>query len=456
MNKQSLLWIGPLLSFALGVFLSSIGMSSEIAWTAGVTLLCAIWWVSEALPIPATSLLPFVLLPIGGVLDHKQVSSALGSHVILLLMGAFMLSKGIEKSRLHERLALYMVRVCGNHSAFRLILGFMLASAFLSMWMSNTATTLMLLPIALAVLAHAGNVRFSVVLMLGIAYAASLGGVGTPIGTPPNIIFMSVYQETTGSEYSFTQWMELGVPIVVLGIPFMALWLSRGVKLDKAIELPEVSQWSKAEKRTLLVFGLTALGWLTRKEPFGGWSGLLGIPSAGDATVALAAVMAMFLISDGKKGRLLDWDTAKDIPWGMLLLFAGGIAIAKAFVASGLSQQLGAALVGLKSLPPFLLMLTVCLAVTFMTEMTSNTATATLLMPVLASASMAIGKDPAYLMIPAVISASCAFMLPVATAPNAIVYSTGKFSMQDMAREGVTLNFGLACIVSLMCWLQLG
>jgi sodium-dependent dicarboxylate transporter 2/3/5 len=288
-----------------------------------------------------------------------------------------------------------------------------------------------------------------------------LGGVGTPIGTPPNIIFMSVYEETQGVEYSFIEWMKTGIPIVTVAIPVMALWLARGIKTVGNIDLPEPGHWTKAEKRVLAIFGTVALAWIFR--PF--WTAWLGITTISDSTIAVAGVVAMFLVNSGNdngevdaKGnneKLLDWKTANDIPWGMLLLFAGGICIAKAFMASGLSVVMGTWLTGLSTLPVLLLMLCICLFVTFLTEITSNTATSTLLMPILAAAGLAVGVDPKLLMIPAAISASCAFMLPVATAPNAIAYSTEKFDIKTMAREGIVLNILVACVVSVVCYATL-
>ena len=455
LTKQSFIVLAPLLAFAFYFFLLSMGLAEKPATAAAITLLTVIWWVSEAIPIPATSLVPFALLPMFGVVDHKTVASSLGSHVILLLMGAFMLSKAIEKSGAHHRLAVYMVRLVGVSSGRRLVLGFMLASGLLSMWISNTATTLIMLPIALAILAHIDNKELKVALILGIAYAASVGGIGTPIGTPPNVIFMGIYEEHTGREFGFLSWMKIGVPIVLIALPLMAWWLTRNVKLDQEIKLPEQGQWRSEEKRTLWVFGLTALAWITRKEPFGGWSDLLTIPIAGDSTVALLAVVLMFLIPNGKGSRLLDWDTAKTIPWGMLLLFAGGIAIAKGFVASGLSQLLGEWLSSLASLPVIVMLLTICLVVTYLTEITSNTATATLLMPILAVAAISAGYDPMVLMIPAAMCASCAFMLPVATAPNAIAYGTGELEIKDMVKEGAILSFIMSCLIAIVCYLFL-
>ena len=364
-----------------------------------------------------------------------------------------MLSKSLEKSGVHKRLAVYMVKLAGGNSGRRVVIGFMLASALLSMWISNTATVLMLIPIALAVLQDSDDKAMGAALIMGIAYAASLGGIGTPIGTPPNIIFMSVYQEMTGQEVDFISWMKIAMPIVIIGIPIIAFWLTRNVSSQQEFHLPSVGMWRPAERRVLIVFGLIATAWMTRKL----WSEWFNLASVGDSTIALLGVVFMFMIPNGEKEeRLLDWKTAKDIPWGMLLLFAGGIVIAKAFTASGLSEQLGNALSGLSSLPTWALILSLCLFVTFLTEITSNTATTTLLMPVLAVAGIATGIEPKLLMIPATISASCAFMLPVATAPNAIAYGTGAFQIKDMAREGFVLNIVLAFVVTIVCYFMLG
>ncbi|MEX2963246.1 DASS family sodium-coupled anion symporter [Microbulbifer sp. TYP-18] len=454
-TRKHFIVLGPVLAVIFYGLLDYLGMPYLPAVTAAITLLTVIWWVTEALPIPATSLVPFVLLPLFGVADHKLVASALGSHVILLLMGAFMLSKALENSGAHERLALYMLKLVGVSSGRRLVLGFMLASGLLSMWISNTATTLMMLPIALAILSRVDNHRLTVALILGIAYAASLGGVGTPIGTPPNVIFMGIYEEVTGREFSFVNWLGIGLPVVLVTLPLMALWLTRSIRLDKSIEPPQVGDWRPEERRTLAVFALAILCWVTRKEPFGGWSGLFGVEGAGDGTVALGAVVLMFMVPNGRGGRLLDWQSAERVPWGMLLLFAGGIAIAKGFQASGLSDMMGAGLAFLTAMPLWLMLVLLCLSVTFLTEITSNTATATLLMPILAVAAESAGLDPMVLMIPAAMCASCAFMLPVATAPNAIAYGTGKVKIQEMVREGVVLSVLASLIIAGMSGLLL-
>lgn len=450
--------IAFLMSAVLFATLFILNQPIQIASTASITLLIAILWVTEALPIPVTSLIPFFAFPMAGILTYQQAASSLGSHIILLLMGAFMLSKSLEKSNVHTRLAVYMLKLTGADSSRGLVLGFMLTAAVLSMWISNTATALMLLPIALAIVPHIKCQRTIVAMLLGIAYAASLGGVGTPIGTPTNIIFMSVYSESQGVEIDFLEWMKTGIPIVVICIPLMAMWLTRGLgKLDDC-KLPEVTHWQTAEKRVLIVFAGIAIAWILR--PY--WTQWFSMPNVGDSTIALAGVVLMFLVpsSTAKERRqssaskdndsLLDWQTASSIPWGMLLLFAGGICIAKAFLASGLSDLMGMWLTGLSTLPVLLLVLSICLFVTFLTEITSNVATATLLMPILLTAGLAADIDPVLLMMPAAISASCAFMLPVATAPNAIVYGTEKFKIKTMAREGLILNIGVAVVVAVV------
>ncbi|MBT8472816.1 MAG: SLC13 family permease [Marinicaulis sp.] len=447
--------LGLAFAAACGALAHVLGLPEKITATIAITALTAFWWVSEALPIPATSLVPFALFPLAGVLDQRQAAAALGSYVIILLMASFMLSKALEKSGAHERLALYMINLVGT-SGRRLVIGFMLAAALLSMWISNTATTLMLATMALAIIARTDNPKLAVPLLLGIAFAASLGGTATLIGTPPNLIFAENYLQATGDEFSFSQWMKIGLPIVIIGVPIMGLWLTRSMGGVTAPELRDPGPWRVDERRTLMVFAIAIALWVTRAEPFGGWSGALSMTGAGDSTVAVFAVILMFLVPDGKGGALLDWKSAGDIPWGMLLLFAGGICIASGFRASGLDQLIGANLAGLANMPVFLMMLGLCLSVTFLTEMTSNTATANLLMPILAAVATGAGIAPELLMIPAVISCSCAFMLPVATAPNAIVYGTGHVSIAEMAREGVFLNIIVAVIVSSVCWVLLG
>ena len=449
------LLLGPLLATSTFFSLSFVGWESSACWTAAITIICATWWIFESIPIPATSLIPIAALPIVGVLTPAQIGQAYGSPLVLLLMGGFILSTAMEKSGAHRRVALSMVNLFGGTSSRRLVFGFMAAAAVLSMWISNTATTLMLLPVALAVIERSKDKDLAIPLLLGIAYAASVGGIGTPIGTPPNLVFREIYEQTTGTEVGFLTWMIWGIPVVLIFVPIIGIWLTRSLTFKGEIYMPAVGQWQTEEKRVFIVFSLTALAWITRGQPFGGWSTWLDVPGANDASVALIAVVAMFLIPDGKGSKLLDWETAVKIPWGMLILFGGGIAIAQGFVVSGLSAYLGDALAGLAGWPVLMMMAIICLCITFLTEMTSNTATTTLMMPILAAAAIAAEIDPALLMVPAAMSASCAFMLPVATAPNTIVFSTGRFTTALMAREGSVLNLIGVLVISVTCYLLL-
>ncbi len=463
--------LGPTLGVLAGVGVAAAGLGAPAAWTAAVTALCAVWWVTEPVPVPVTSLVPFALLPLTGVLDHKAVAESYGHTLILLLLGGFMLSVAIERAGAHRRMAVALVRLVGRRGQRGLVLGFMLATALSSMWISNTATTLMMLPVAAAVLeqAEARGQREGLrrPLMLGIAYSASIGGLGTPVGTPPNVIFLGVYKEMTGAAMSFLEWMAIGVPVVVVLLPLAWLWLTRGLpKQAGSFDLPHPGPWRSREARVLVVGALTALAWITRTAPFGGWTAQVGAPGVGDSTIALGAVVLLFLLPSGEPGtddrpgpRLLSWDEARLIPWGLLLLFGGGIAIARAFDASGLASACGRFLaedLGVASWPVVVMTAALALVVTFLTEVTSNTATTTLLMPVLAAAGLAAGIDPALLMIPATLSASCAFMLPVATAPNAIIYGSGEVSTAEMAREGVGVNVLGAVVITVACVVLLG
>lgn len=438
------------------------GMTSAQSWTAAVTALCATWWISESLPLPVTSLVPLAVFPLAGVLTDGEAAASYGHPLVLLFMGGFMLSRAAEHCGAHRQLAGGILRLVGATSGRRIVLGFMLATAFCSMWISNTATALMMLPVALAVLEQDKSGKLATPLMLGIAYAASIGGLATPIGTPPNGSCIAVYEEITGQGISFSQWMTFA--IVVTGVMLVAAWLHLTFRLTDvaAVQIQAAERWTTAQKRMLAVFGLTALAWITLEIPFGGWSQWTGQTAAGkstvgDSTVALAAVVILFLVPSGDKPgrRLLDWNTAVQIPWGILLLFGGGIAIAAAFESSGLSGAIGNQLVGMKEWPIILVIGVANLAVTFLTEVTSNTATANVLLPVLGGAAKAADIHPALLMIPAALSASCAFMLPVATPPNAVVFGSGRIRMADMARTGVVLNLVGVVVITLVCWLLL-
>ena len=487
-TRALLTLLGPLA--AVICFLLLNAHSRPLRLTAALTVWVAIWWLTECIDAAITALLPLALLPILGVLTPVEVAQSYGNELILLLAGGFMLSGALESSGAHRRLAFGLLRLCGAHSGAHLIWGFAIATGFLSMWISNTATTLMMLPVALAILTHYPDQRLRAPLILAIAYSASLGGMGTPMGTPPNLVFMAAYEQTTGVRFGFVEWLKIGLPLVAITIPLLAWWLSRGLKDSPAAHLPQLGQIEKVEVRVLSVFVLIALAWIFRAEPFGGWSKLLGVPSVNDAAIAFIGVIALCLIPDGRTkinashsefdhndvshndasateraqidlgatsgGRCLDWARAQKIPWGALMVFAGGIALAKGFERSGLSDLLAANLGALTALPLPVMLLGLCLGVTLMSEIASNTATAVLLMPVLAAVAQANGLNPALLMLPAALAASLGFMLPVATAPNAIAYGTGMVSSRQMLRAGWFVDLFGVLVLALISWIAFG
>jgi sodium-dependent dicarboxylate transporter 2/3/5 len=432
--------------------MSSYGWDAKACWTGAISVLCVVWWIFEPIPIPATSIIPLAVFPLVGVMPQEKIAAAYGSDLILLMLGGFMISAAMARSGSHRRLALTLVNVIGGHSSRRIVLGFMCACAVVSMWISNTATAVMMLPIALAVIDESQDKNLAAPLLLAIAYGCSIGGLGTPIGTPPNLVFMQQYRIFTGNTVSFTEWMSWGLPTVLLLVPLAGFWLTRNLNYFGELVMPPPGPWRPEERRVMIVFGITILAWLTRTEPFGGWSTWLGFAEANDAVVALIAVVVMFLVPNGRGSRLLDWESAEKVPWGTLILFAAGITIAQAFVESGLSRFVAQQLAVLSGLHPLVIIAAIALAVTFLTETTSNTATTVLLMPILAPAAIVAGVDPGLLMVPAAMSASCAFMLPVGTPPNAIVFGTGRIPITYMAREGLVLNLIGAVIITLVCY----
>jgi solute carrier family 13 (sodium-dependent dicarboxylate transporter), member 2/3/5 len=447
-----LLLLGPLACVFGWFLLTSNGHPSAAGWTAGITLWCALWWIAEVVPIPVTAMLPLALFPALDVLSPAQVGEAYGSPTVLLVLGGFVLSQAMLKCGVHARMALAMVRAFGANSSRMLLYGFMAASALLSMWLSNAATVLVILPVALAVLEKSRDPLLSAQLLLGIAYACSIGSLGTPIGTPANLVFIQVYADTTGHTIGFFEWMRWGIPAMLLLLPLAALWLGRNLDYKGAVDLPVAQRWNLDEKRVFIIFLLTACAWMFRTHPFGGWSALLQVPGANDASVALIAVIAMFLIPDGKGSKLLDWESALKIPWGMLILLASGFSIAAAFSVSGLGAILGQSLQGITTLPLFGMILFICLMISFFTEFTSNTATTALMMPVLAAAALATGIDPILLMLPAALASSCCFILPIGTVPNTVIFSTGTLTIRQMAKEGVVLNFVGVFVISIVCY----
>lgn len=451
---------GPLLAAAVWIAITSLtNLGAPAAWTAAITTGCAVWWIFEPVPLPATSLIPFAALPLTGVLGHREVATAYGHHLVLLMLAGSIVASAMERSGAHRRVAIGMVRVIGGEGSRRLVLAFLVVSAGLSMWMSNTATTVMLLPVALAIVTASDAEDLGPPLLLAVAYGASIGGSATPVGTPPNLVFLGQVRAQTGSEPSFLEWMSWGVPVAVVMVPLAWLWLARGLEGTARVKLPVLGAWRPEERRVLLVFAATALAWVTRSEPGGGWASALGVEGyAGDSTVAIAAAVVLFVLprGGGQEGRLLDWDTAVKIPWGVFIMIGGGIALGMAFKASHLDAELGASLAFVTTWPLWLLLPGVCLVMTFATEVTSNTAAANVALPILAAVATAGGMDPMLLMLPAVLGLNHAFMLPVATASNAIVYGTDRIPTARMAREGLVLNLVGVAVIATICGLRLG
>lgn len=451
-QAKTSLWVlaGPVLAVLTGLLVAQSGQPQNSAIAAAITAWCVLWWLTEAVPIPVTSLLPIAAFPLFNVLSPQQVAQAYGSPLVLLMLGGCLLSVAMTSTGAHRRVALLMVKMVGAEHPRHLVWGFMLAAAFLSMWISNTAAALVLLPIAVAAVQDSGDEGLATALFLGIAYACSIGGMATPIGTPPNLVFMQVYQQQTGTEVGFLQWMMWAMPAVIVLLPLAAWMLTRHLK--GTIDAPDIQlgPWLSEERRVLWVFGFTALAWMTRTDPWGGWKSWFDLPWANDASVALIAVVLLFALpkAKGESERLLSWQATRDVPWGVMLLFAGGLSIATAFKETGLSQLVAEQLASATALPPLLMVLLVCLLVTFLTEVTSNTASASLLLPILAAAAVVADIAPLALMLPAVLSASCAFMLPIATPPNAVVFSSGYISAADMAKVGWRLNVLGAIVIT--------
>jgi len=458
---------GPLAAMVLLVLFDLDPGNPVVTRTAAVAALMAIWWITEAIPIPATALLPVGLFPLLGIMSGRTVAATYFNNIIFLFIGGFIMALAMQKWQLHRRIALKIILLIGA-SPKRLILGFMVATAFLSMWISNTATTMMMVPIAMAIIIKLKDsfpgravARFAVGLLIGIAYSASIGGTATLIGTPPNLSFTRIFAIyfPNAPDITFAQWFQFGLPfaVVFLVVAWLILTLffvpdRRALGADTEIfktEQRRLGAMSFEEKIVLILFALMALLWLMRNDiPIGdfvvpGWSKVLAVPGfVDDGTVAIAVAMILFLIpSRSQKGRrLMDWETASKLHWGIVILFGGGFALASGFKESGLSVWIAEQLTGLSGTPPLVLVGSVCTMLTFLTELTSNTATTEMVLPLLGSLAVAIKTNPLLLMIPATLSASCAFMLPVATPPNAIVFGTGEVTMADMMKAGIIMN----------------
>lgn len=464
--------LGPLLFIMMLLFFKPADLSTEGVAVAASTIWIAIWWITEAVPIPVTSLLPLVLFPLTQGLDIEETASAYGDETIFLFMGGFMIALAMEKWNLHRRIALNIISIIGTNMD-RIVLGFMVATGFLSMWISNTATAMMMVPIGLAIIYQmsdaltnkndAAEEKFGKALMLGIAYAASLGGIATLIGTPPNTLLAGAVQKMYGIELSFAKWMLFGVPLAWIFIMIVWFYLVKIAYPTTVKQLPggraviddeqqKLGKASTEEILVLIVFSLAAFSWITR-------SFLLStfIDGLSDGLIAITFAIILFIIpSVNVKGdHLLDWHTAVKLPWGILLLFGGGLAIAAGFVESGLSEWIGSQLNRLEGVSLLLLLIIVVALVIFLTEVTSNTATASMMFPIMASLAVALGFHPYALMVAAAVAASCAFMLPVATPPNAVVFGSGYLRIPDMAKAGFALNIIGILLVSLTIYFLL-
>ena len=436
---------------------------SVAGWrTAGVVGMMAVLWMTEAIPIPVTALLPLVLFPLLDVAPFKDAAAPFANPVIYLFLGGFVLALGLQRWRLHERVAFWIVGRTGSRAS-RVLAGFMVATAFVSMWINNSATTVMMLPMAISVAAlfrarmggdEKGHEGVGLALMLGVAYAASIGGMGTLIGTAPNAFMAGFLRENYGLQIGFGQWMLVGVPLVVVGIFLTHAILARVCLTDRKMELAglreevlgelaKLGSWSRGEILVAVVFCSTAVLWMVQPwlKPW--------LPGVSDAGIAMTAAVALFLIPvNWRRGEfVLSGRDLRDLPYGVLILLGGGLSMAEMVDQTGLAAWLGTLTAGWQGLPIVLVVVLVTVGILFLTELTSNTATTATFLPVVAAVAVGMGQDPLLLVLPAVMAASCAFMLPVATPPNAIVYASGLVPVPRMARVGILVNLLFAVLI---------
>ena len=427
-------------------------------------ILMAIWWMTEAIPISATALLPLALFPLLGIADIRTAAAPYANPLIFLFLGGFLIAAGMERWNLHRRLALRIIAMMGPRP-YAILAGFMIAAAFLSMWVSNTATALMMLPIGLSVAELVRRTdskeveHFTIGLMLIIAYSCSIGGIATLVGTPPNAFFAGFMLETYDVSVGFVEWMQIGVPMALIALPLMYFVVTRVVYPIKIREIPggaafinselaAMGRMSRPEKMVMVLFVAAAVLWMTRP--------LLApmIPGLSDAGIAMGVGLLFFLlpVDVPKRVFLLGWNDAERLPWGLLILFGGGLSLAAAINDTGLAAWLGAQAGLLENWPVFLIVLAIATTIIFLTELTSNIATVAAFLPIVASIGVGLGESPLVFAVPAVLAASCAFMLPVATPPNAIVYSSEYVTIPRMARAGILLNILFVFLVSLIAY----
>jgi sodium-dependent dicarboxylate transporter 2/3/5 len=462
------LFLGPLLFTFTLLFFKPIGLSTEAVAVLATTLWVAVWWILEVVPIAVTAMLPIILFPITGAMELSTTTAAFGHKYVFLYIGGFTLAIAIEKWNLHKRIALTVINLIGT-SVSKIILGFMVATAFLSMWISNTATTVMMLPIGMAIILQLKdnpdtkedeNEIFGKALMLAIAYSASIGGIATLIGTPPNLIFAGILEEQYNIEMTFSKWIIFGFPISMLLLFICWKYLTNiafkftqkdfpGGKAEIKRLLKNLGKVSYEEKTVLIVFCATAFLWITREFLF---SKL--IPAIDDTIIAMASATILFILptKNRKEKKIINWESAVKLPWGILLLFGGGLALAEGFKTSGLAEWIGTQITQFDKLPLFALLFVLVFTVNFLTEITSNLATTAMLLPVIAPIALALDVHPFTLMVGITIAASCAFMLPVATPPNAIVFGSGYLKIPDMMRTGIIMNVISVILITLITY----
>jgi sodium-dependent dicarboxylate transporter 2/3/5 len=469
-KKQIGLFLGPILFILVRFFYAPEELSDEANAVLASTLWIAAWWITEAVPIAATALLPIVLFPLTGGLALSETTASYGHKYIFLFIGGFMLAIAIERWNLHKRIALTIIKLVGTNIN-KIILGFMLATAFLSMWISNTATAVMILPVGIAIILQLQdnpttkkneNLIFGKALMLSIAYSASIGGMATLIGTPPNLVLAGVVESTFNTEITFFQWFLFGFPLSMILLFICWMYLTKfafkfeqkefpGGREEINRQLASLGSMSYEEKIIAFVFSLTAIAWICRSFILSLW-----IPAIDDTIIAITGALLLFLIPNKAKSQaLLTWGDAVKLPWGILILFGGGMALATAFESSGLAIWIGSQLSSLEGISLFILLLVIIATVNFLTEITSNLATTAMLLPILVSVAAILNINPYYLLVSATVAASCAFMLPVATPPNAVVFGSGYLSIKDMVQKGIWMNLISIIILTLFVYFAL-
>ena len=462
MSAQRIGFIVGILAFALTIFLPApAGMPREAWLVAGLVVWMAAWWMTEAVPLTATALLPFLVLPFAGVLDATDTASAYYAPILFLILGGAFIALAIERTGLHRRLSLAILKTVGaTGGQARLLLAFMISAALLSMLISNTSTALIMMPMALAVLAGGGldpadQEGLAGALPMGIAFAASIGGLGTIVGSPTNGIAVALLNSMIGLKISFAQWTAFGLPIVILGVPLAAMIIARVQKVSAhpfdvvaaRAAIDTHSDWTTPEKRLVPVIAVTFLLWML--APL--LKDYLPAGSLTDGTIAVGAGLALFVLPDGTGRPLLNWKEADRAPWGVIMMFGGGLALAAGMGASGLAEWLGGALLPLSAVPLILVALALVGMVVLITEFASNVATASAIIPVVASLTVAMGVDPVLLAMPAALAASWGFMLPAGTGPNAIAWSTGRIKLPRMVGAGLLLDLvGIVLIVAVV------